>query len=116
MEKSFFEVFRRYEASEDKRALLLSAHKMDVRLCREPMRVEVDLYFSERKDFRLLYAIEDELCALYDARSFRILPKYPAALFSLSVMPEILAEAERIGIVTHGFFAEPHFSLDGNNL
>ncbi len=114
--KSFFDIFRRYEAQGEKRKLLERAEGLDVRYCRDPFRVEVDLYFSAVQDHVLLYAIEDELCALYEARSFRIFPKYPASLFSLSSMPAVLAEAERIGAVTHGFFEEPRFTLEEGKL
>ena len=116
LDRKFLEIFKRYEPRGERRALLESATGVDVRYCRDPFRVEVDLYFDARKDHSTLYAIEDELCALYEARSFRIFPKYKKELFSLSVMPEIVAEAERIGAVTHGFFAEPRFSLEGETL
>ena len=115
-ERRFFDIFKRYEPAGERRAVLESATACDVRLCRDPFRVEVDLTFPKRQDAYLLYAIEDELCALYEARSFRIFPKYSSELFSLPVMPEIIAEAERIGAVTHGFLAEPRFSLEGDEL
>ena len=112
----FFEIFKRYTPEGERRELLSSGGLVDVRICREPFRVEVDIPFDTRKDYRLLYRIEDELCELYEARSFRIFPKYVPSLFSLDVMPEVLAEAERIGAVTHGFFLSPHFSLEADKL
>ena len=116
LNKSFFDIFRRCDVQGEKRNLLLRAEGIDVRYCRDPFRVEVDMAFSTQQDHGLLYAIEDELCALYEARSFRIFPKYPSSLFSISSMPAVLAEAERIGAVTHGFFDEPRFSLEGTQL
>ena len=115
-DKRFLEVFKRYEPGKRQAELLSAVRSMDVRWRREPMQVEVDLYFDARVDYELLYRMEEELCALYGARSFRLLPKYPPSLFSAEVLPEILAEAEHIGAVTHGFFAEPHFLLEGDSL
>ncbi len=114
---SFFDVFKRYQPKREYHSLLSAATGMDMRIQKNPeYRIEIDLAFDRRQDADMLYAIEAELCALYEARSVRIFPKYPASLFSLSAMPEILSEAERIGAVTHGFFAEPRFSLDGGLL
>ena len=121
-ERKFLEVFRRYEPREEYRALLMTATHADIRLCRAPggedriERVEADLYFATHQDARALYAMEDELCHLYGAKSFRLFPKYPPDLFRLDYMPEIIAEAERIGAVTHGFFAEPRFCEEEETL
>jgi predicted peptidase len=59
-ERRFFDIFKRYAPSAERRALLESATSCDVRLCRDPFRVEVDLSFDRRQDYHLLYAIEDE--------------------------------------------------------
>ena len=77
LNKTFFEIFRRYEAQGERRKLLERATGVDVRYCRAPFRVEVDMVFPAVEDHVLLYAIEDELRTLYEARSFRIFPKYP---------------------------------------
>ena len=103
LDKTFFEVFKRYNPIGARRALLEEGRELSVRLMQNEAhpekidRVEVDLRFDRRQDYEMLYAIEDEMCALYEARSFRIFPKYPPELFSTAAMPEILAEAERIG-------------------
>ena len=119
-EKTFLEIFKRYEPSSDRRTVLLAAEKNHVRIQKNsggtPERVEVDLYYSTHQPAPLFYAMEDELCALYELRSFRIFPKYPASLFSVDLMPEIVAEAERIGAVTHGFFSEPRYLTEGKEL
>ena len=116
LNKSFFEVFRRYDVQGERRKLLERATSIDVRYCRDPFRVEVDMVFPAVQDYVMLYAIEDELRELYEARSFRIFPQYPSELFSISSMTAVLAEAERIGAVTHGFFDEPRFALEGEQL
>ncbi len=123
LDKSFFEIFKRYQPIGARRAILEEARGIAaLRLLQNEAhpekidRVEVDLCFDRRQDYETLYAIEDEMCTLYEARSFRIFPKYPPELFSIAAMPEILAEAERIGAVTHGFFLQPSFSLVGDDL
>ena len=55
-EKNFFEVFRRYAPTEDKRALLLRAHSNVYRYSKDPMRVEVELHFDSHEDAELYRA------------------------------------------------------------
>ena len=113
-EKSFLEIFKRYEPTAEQRSLLDASLGNKVRISRrddgQPERVEVDLFYASGQPSLRFYKIEEELCELYELRSFRIFPKYPTEAFSISVMHEILAEAEHIGAVTHGFFADAKFS------
>ncbi len=115
-DKRFLEVFRRYEPSSEHRALLERAHRVDVRWSRDPFCIVADLYYDTYEDSEKLYAIEEELIALYEAKSFRLYPHYPASCFSLALMPDVLREAERSGVVTHGFFEEPRFQWEGDRL
>lgn len=53
---------------------------------------------------KALYELEDKLCELYGLSLVRLLPKYPAELFSADYMEEVYKEARRVGAVTNGFF------------
>ena len=69
-----------------------------------PPRLELNIHFERRQDAELLYRIEDDLCALCGAYSFRIFPHYPPSEFTLSAMEEIFSEASKIGAVVSGYF------------
>ena len=89
MEKSFFEVFKRYNPDEKKRRLLESARDVRVKLQRTPMRVEVDMSFGEYHEADILYEIEDECRTLYSAESFKIMPHFPPEEYNISRWGEI---------------------------
>ncbi len=115
-EREFLAVFKRYSPSEEKRALLERAGKSVFRYSKDPMRVEVELFFDSHEDAELLYEIEDECRTLYEAESFRIFPHFPASEFSQHRLGEIVYEAALCGAVTHGFFSEAVFSDDGETI
>ena len=114
--KSFLEVFRRYEPSAEKRALLERANDVKIRYMRDPMRVEAELSFDAAEDAELIYEIEDECRALYMAQSFKILPHFPAESFNIERFPEIAAEAALCGAVTNGFFSGAKYDDDGKTI
>ena len=82
-EKKFLEVFSRYKPTKDKKELLESAEKAVFRYTKEPMRVEIELSFSEHKDAYLIYEIEDDCRTLYGAESFKILPHFAPETFDI---------------------------------
>ena len=63
-EKGFFDVFKKYIPSGEKRELLLRAHSAKFRYSQNPIRVEVELSFDSHEDAELIYQIEDECRAL----------------------------------------------------
>ena len=115
-EKGFFDVFKKYKPSEEKRELLLRAHKASFRYSTDPMRVEVDLSFNSHEEPELIYEIEEECRELYDADSFKILPHFPASEFTIERFSEISAEAAICGAVTNGFFVNAEFFDDGKTI
>ena len=114
-EKSFVEVFKKYQPSDEKLSLLDRAHSLKVRFTRppEPLRVEVELSFDAHEDAEIIYEIEDECRTLYNAESFKILPHFPPESFELSNFGEIACEAAVCGAVTHGFFSGADYFDDG---
>ncbi len=112
-EKKFLEVFKRYAPDEKKRALLERAVGARFKYTREPMRVEVDLHFDTHEDAELIYEIEDECRRLYSAETFKILPHFPSAEYSVERFGEIALEASLCGAVTSGFFSGAEYSDDG---
>ncbi len=115
-EKRFFDVFTKYKTTDEKTNLLERATKAGFRYTKDPMRVEVELWFSSHEEALLIYEIEDECRILYNAESFKILPHFPPEEFNLSRMNEIVAEASLCGAVTNGFFANAEYDDDGNTI
>ncbi len=81
-----------------------------------PPRLEMHIGFEKRQKAALLYEIEDELCRLCQAYSFRIFPHYPEREFTPDAMSEIFAEAAKIGAVSDGFFYEADCVDDGETV
>ena len=115
-EKGFFDVFKKYIPSSEKRELLLRAHSAKFRYSQNPIRVEVELSFNSHEDAELIYQIEDECRALYEADSFKILPHFPPSAFSIERFGEITAEAAVCGAVTNGFFMNAEYEDDGETI
>ena len=114
--KRFFDVFGRYKPTEEKRALLERATDAKFKYAKDPMRVEVELFFPSHEDAELIYEIEDECRAFYGAESFKILPHFPPSEYSVSRLNEIVAEAALCGAVTNGFFANAEYFDDGETV
>ena len=112
-EKGFFDVFKKYSPSREKRELLLRAYSPSFRYSKDPIRVEVELSFHHHEDAELIYEIEDECRTLYEADSFKILPHFPPEAFTIERFGEITAEAAICGAVTNGFFMNAVYSDDG---
>ncbi len=115
-EKKFFDVFTRYETTEEKAALLRRGRNAQFRYSKAPMRVEVQLTFDSHEDAETIYEIEDECRELYCAESFKILPHFPKSEFKSERMSEIAAEAALCGAVTHGFFTNAEYMDDGETV
>ena len=114
--KGFFEVFTRYNPSQEKRALLEVAKDAKFRYTKSPMRVEVELSFDKHCDAELIYEIEDECRTLYNAESFKIIPHFPPEEYNTSRFGEITYEAANCGAVTHGFFTFAKYNDDGETV
>ena len=108
-------IAERYHPLDDLRRRVLDAgHGHSLRFAtKEPPRLELHIFFDRRQDASLLYAIEDDLCALTGAFSFRIFPHYPATEYSVEVMREAFTEAAKIGMISYGFFNEAVLNDDG---
>ena len=53
---------------------------------------------------KTLYSLEESIAQVYELASVKLLPRYPAELFTPDYMPSVYTEARRIGAVTNGFF------------
>ena len=109
-------IAERYHPLDDLRRRVLDAGRdHSLRFAtKEPPRLELHISFDHRQDASLLYAIEDDLCNMTGAFSFRILPHYPESEYSVEVVREAFTEAAKIGMISYGFFNEATLNDDGS--
>ena len=98
-------IFSRYSPSCAETRKIIE-HSSDAHLSGDRERKAYEVHFSlpfiaPKND---IYKLEKELQSLYELSYIRLLPKYPAELFSLDYMGEVYTEARRVGAVTNGFF------------
>ncbi len=117
-QKRFFDIFKQYAPSEEKRAALCQGvfvrppHKVGG----DPLRWEAELSFPEHVDAELLYEAEEECAEVYGMTSVRLFPHFPSSEFSLDRFPELSSEAALCGAVTMGFFRGAQISDDGQTI
>lgn len=117
-EKSFLEVFTRYTPSGTDILTALShvTKVASVRADKVKRILQAEVCFDEIINKSILYRIEDEMRAAYNISLVKILPKYPPELFSTQYFQQILAEAERVGVVARGFFSGSDWEINGNEI
>ena len=98
------------------RDIFAEATDVRVKYSREARIVEASCAFDRIVSKRDLYALEDRIREEYELAQARILPHYPAALFSREYMSEVLAETARVGVVAQGFFDNYETRFDGERI
>ncbi len=100
----FLDKYDKYNPTGEAARLLSGIEDYGMRYDKALRVAEIDIHFETLVKKELLYAIEKDIARAYQLTGVRIVPKYPAALFSVSYMHEVIFEAYRVGIVTRGFF------------
>ena len=113
---NLLEKFTKYTPDQTAREWMANATILSLRADKERRIVEVSVSLPSLVEKAEIYRVEEELRQAYEYNFVKILPKYPAELFSSNYVPQILFEAERIGIVARGFFGHYSHSLDGDVL
>ncbi len=116
MAKTFSELFFKYQPSEQKLRVMESGKNMQVRVSRNPDRIEIELEFDRIIGKEMLSSIERDLVSVYNLSSCIIIPHYPSELFSLAEMDDVVFEAARLGAVTYGFFSDASYKRDGDKI
>ncbi|MBQ9796732.1 MAG: PolC-type DNA polymerase III [Clostridia bacterium] len=118
MSKNFLEIFNRYQPDAATAEILLSATAsgISLRADKEQRMIEVTVPFPRIVPKTELYRIEEEIRQAYELNMVRICPRYDAALFDVSQIPDLLTETNRQGIVANGFFNHCEYRLSGNQL
>ncbi len=110
--KGFFDIFRRYVPNEKYKRILEKATAVVPRVSKDPYRIETTVFFPMLVAQRDLSFIEEDLCHFYQCVSFRFVPSFPSACFSLACMADIMEEVARTGAVTKGFFSFASYSME----
>ena len=113
---SLIEKFTKYIPDEKSAEWMRKTAILSLRADKARRIVEVSTSFSELVEKSEIYRVEQEICTAYEYNVVKILPKYPAELFSYDYVPQILFEAERIGIVARGFFGYYSYKLENGVL
>ena len=116
MAKTFFEIFSRYEPSEQVASWLREASEIRMRADKEKRMLEISAAFPTLHTKEELYAVEAQIAEAYELSYVRLLPRYPSELFDQDYIPQIIMETERIGIVARGFFHLYYATLTGDEL
>ena len=115
-EKNLKELLYKYIPSREYGQILESGIVTRSRIDKEKRILEVHASFESIVAKDTLYDIENQVAEVYKLSYFKILPHYPENLFSDSYVPEIIKEAERVGIVARGFFNGYDYSLHDDRL
>ncbi|MBQ2468818.1 MAG: hypothetical protein II503_03945, partial [Clostridia bacterium] len=102
--KSLYDVFKRYVPAGSHKDLFDCAEVTKTLADREKKIVEVRLSLDRLFRKSDLYSLEKEIEKTYELKTVRLLPHYPAELFDVSYLSEVLREADRLGAVVNGFF------------
>ncbi|MBR2432027.1 MAG: PHP domain-containing protein, partial [Clostridia bacterium] len=115
--KTFLEIFNKYiPKSSEISAVLSACGEVLIRADKEKRLIEARVEFPRIVDKDLLYYIEEEIKGAYQLNFMKILPKYSPELFDKRYFPQILLEAERVGVVARGFFSGCDYEFVGNEI
>ncbi|MBQ8334283.1 MAG: hypothetical protein IJX93_10990, partial [Clostridia bacterium] len=116
--RNLSDVFRKVvpELSAKGREIFSDAADLTLRIDREHRIAEVGCRLPRLYKKRDIYALENQIKEAYELSQMRILTHYPAELFSMDYMGEILTEAARVGVVVSGFFDKYELEQDGETI
>ncbi len=115
--KNFFDLFKRYRPDPELYDLLSRAERVQLaRYDKDPLIVEVNLFYPSHEDSFLFYIAEEECRAFYEAEVFRIIPHFPPESFRIDYFNEITTEASMCGAFTKGFFNDAIYEDNGEEI
>ncbi len=112
--KTLPEIFKRVHPAGVKKEIFEQASDIRLRISKEDRIAEIHCALPKLYRKADIYALEEEIRGVYELSVVRILTAYPADLFSLGYIGELLMEAARVGIVVNGFFNRYETEMDGN--
>ena len=114
--KTFLEKISKFVPTDEQREILENVSDYTIKVDKERRILEAKIHLSFLVNKQKLYRIEREIEKAYELKHARLLPSYPSELFEYSYVPQILIEAETIGIVARGFFSDYDYTLTEEEL
>ena len=114
--RTLLQILKKYEPGRRFKEILESASDFTVRADKERRMLEISAHFPAVIDKEELYSLEEEIRQAYDLALVRLLPHYPASFWTQGYISNLLAEAERVGIVARGFFKHYQATLSDDRL
>ena len=115
-EKTLKELLNKFLPSDEQSKILSSGLVTKSRIEKDKRILEVCAEFPYLIDKEELYELEAQVAEVYRLSVFKILPHYPAELFSERYIPQLLRETERVGVVARGFFNSYTYELTEQEL
>ena len=118
MSKTLLEILNKYHPSKNN-AEILSLADLDsikVRADRENRLLEIHAAFPHYIPKKTFYIMEEEIRSAYDLAAMRLFPSFPKECFGSAVIPDLLLELDRQGIVARGFFTQADAVLEDGRL
>jgi len=113
-EKSLTQILKKFTPSPSEFQILESARDIHLRADNERRILEINASFPAIIHKNELYNLENNIKAVYELNAVKILPHYSSELFSAEYMPQILTEANRVGVVANGFFYSYEYEINGD--
>ena len=114
--KSFLEKFYKFEPTNEQYELLNEIYDYEIKLNKELRIIEAKIAFSSPVPKDKLYKLEKDIEKAYELNKMKLLPQYPECFLTYEYIPQILIEAETIGIVAKGFFSHYTYEFDESSL
>ena len=116
MAKTLKEYFKKYLPTPEQEAILANAIATSAKIDQDNRIIEVHAELGYIVPKEMLYEIEQGVARAYSLHFCKILPHYPAVLFSYEYIPQVLIETERVGAVAKGFFDNYTYTLENGIL
>lgn len=98
------------------RELFMEADDIKLKIDREQRIAELNCTLPRLYSKKDVYGLEENIKSAYDLSQMRILTHYAPELFSIDYIHEVLAEADRVGILCRGFFNHYELELIGERI
>ena len=116
MSKTFLQIFEKYKPSDVYAEILRKADNIKIQADKVNRMLNASVDFPMLVDKDELYDIEAGIAKAYQLNMMKIMPHYPAELFSESYVPQLMKETEKVGIVARGFFSKYRYKFDDSTL
>ncbi len=115
-EKNFYALFRRFQPTEEQRAILDQGKVLSRKIDEKNRVVVFTMAFPRPIRKESLYEIEQGIGEAYQLNSVFLMPEYPQETFYEEYFREAVKEASRVGVVSKGFFEDYTYRIEGREI